>query len=1521
MSNNEIKKSQNPRPLLRKTSSIGLQPTIDELKWMIFRKIELQTADGLPPLPMSVSWARDGVLMCAMDNEVAVYSQWKADNASEDKAEENDQRRLKEKDLISIAQETQSNIKSNLKVSSKAEARFFTDSEEKAKQLIGDNVNEDDFMSDLGLFEASHLACPVLPQYHPKQLMELLNSGKIRWVKAILNHLVKCISPTKQRSRVETHVETEKTWAKSRTLSIVGGVNRSPSPIRENQRTSTSGMPEELTLDYAEIHAVAPLPLWMLLEADNEKGSSNTEIDEYNQLFSDKFDEGDEIDLDIIIEDDESSTRQRRMSVSSEKQGLSFFGPRQARVLSKLLTHSQLPGLTSLDQMHLMALADTVASCNVDIAERFAIDAAKSAISKESILGGSGGGEISLDSLDDCGLRFLLAMKHYCYLQRCLPLSQRLNVTKNGLNTSNVIWGFHSESEEELVGMVPCMSRGSPTWAELRELGVVWWVRSNVTLRRLVENLAKAAFQKNQEPLDAALFYLAMKKKSLVWGLYRSVRDDKMTQFFKNDFSEERWRKAALKNAFALLGKQRFLHAAAFFLLSGSLKDAMEIIISKLNDIQLAMLIGRLYDGVTETYPICVQQILKAKVLGYDEDGLVSKANADPDPFLRSIGYWILKDYESSLTTLLERNVGHDHPNFDMEENNPILNKKTEADPLVFNFYVYLRTHPLIIRHKATKGSEDRNKALMLSGFKTGSFDDGNALIEDSVTPLERKLFFSTASFHLRGGCPALALEVLSKLPARVSSTPVTEAKESKITTSSGSSHNIMQTGQLDESAVDWGKLGRVSPIKTNEQQASKDLGLDWGAPVTVEVQQDEDELKLEWSDDGDDDNDDESQDQIKVLEKNKSLSFHEEDVTQDENKFVIDIMAQQMKFTACLRIMMEELSTLATGFESDGGLIRYQLYVWLEREVEALKRLCNYNGVEPAFEADLSMSISLDDSRMSMEIPALHQVIMNEKLDFETRLLRVSRRKKWLRANQTLLRTLLSFCGLHGANGGGLVNVRMELVLLLQELQQEQTQHQLLSPLPFPTTLPLLSACIAQQKTVVTDPVHYLQSFSHDILYQICGHKPLPVPGSTKYSSILLIRDLAIALSSCVYQSLCDSDNISRTKLSEELKKSPGMDAIGKLSSVMQDSYLMFSIGKRRSSALEDVSKVFTEPSKWPGVTSLRALLDRDKDEDAPNLCVLLCETYVAVYMSLLLYSLSTCDCHIMYRLVSQVSNQNGWTQLFGGGTKKQVKVNTSPSPLVKENQDTPENILSSGINTVTNITKQRIKLNMKLLNVQLGSSGQDSSPDNAAERKPSVREEFVPPDSSLVAKLMTKPAMEGQLADIEYDSGGEESEVEEDLSDYDDDDDPFSNAPIKEENTEQSNPNSYSWAIIRLAVLNLAQKHIEKFLSTAGIELVELPIISSLVYKCLRTTEKWAQAVTERLMLDGKPPDNFIPGCYPDPAATGPLVNKYKAMLEIQNTPFPTKGRGLQPIKRLWRYLVHQECVQPIFIRKDVN
>ena len=163
---------------------------------------------------------------------------------------------------------------------------------------------------------------------------------------------------------------------------------------------------------------------------------------------------------------------------------------------------------------------------------------------------------------------------------------------------------------------------------------------------------------------------------------------------------------------------------------------------------------------------------------------------------------------------------------------------------------------------------------------------------------------------------------------------------------------------------------------------------------------------------------------------------------------------------------------------------------------------------------------------------PTLHEVMMAEKADFEAKVQRAVKRKQWLKANQTLLRTLLSYCGLHGANGGGLASVRMELILLLQELQQEKTQKQLLSPLPFPTTLPLLSACIAQQKTVVIDPIRHLQAMAHDMLETIVNQAAPPLPALANYSSIFLLRDLSVALSSCIYQSLCDSDSINMKKL-----------------------------------------------------------------------------------------------------------------------------------------------------------------------------------------------------------------------------------------------------------------------------------------------------------------------------------------------------------------------------------------------------
>lgn len=509
--------------------------------------------------------------------------------------------------------------------------------------------------------------------------------------------------------------------------------------------------------------------------------------------------------------------------------------------------------------MHLLALADTVSTCNTDFAERFAIDAAKTAIAKENLTGNPSDSEnVSTDSLDDCGLRFLLAMKHFSYLLRCLPLVQRTQFQKQGVGTSNIVWAFHSESEEELLNLIPNYTKGQIKWSVLKELGVGWWLRNQTLLRSCVEKLAKAAFQAKQDPLDAAIYYIAMKKKSVVWGLFRNKRDEKMTQFFQNNFAEDRWRKAALKNAFALLGKQRFEHAVAFFLLAGSLNDALEVCLNKLDDLQLALIITRLYEGEHDNTPPTYRKLIYEEILGCDKDGENQDIErAHPDPFLRSMALWILKDYSGSLGTLLQNEVGILHKAFDDED--PHMGGSKSANPNVFNFYVYLRTHPLLIRqHIATTALEKKRTQVVLSGFSYGGgmgegdsgkiksstmTTDKQLHLEDSITPLERQLYFTTAHGHFKAGCPALALEVLSKLPTKVIDTDVNESETASVSDKKDTNSNLIETGTFD-----WSQ-----PTTATGLNAASSF--DWGAPVSSSV---DEGFKLVWDEEEEPEDDEE---------------------------------------------------------------------------------------------------------------------------------------------------------------------------------------------------------------------------------------------------------------------------------------------------------------------------------------------------------------------------------------------------------------------------------------------------------------------------------------------------------------------------------------------------------------------------------------------------------------------------------------------------------------------------------------
>lgn len=1286
-----------------------------------------------------------------------------------------------------------------------------------------------------------------------------------------------------------------------------------------------------------------------------------------------------EDNLDELLEDDNDAPRRfdRRSSIP-ERQYLSHFGPRQGQLLSRLLTHTHLPGLSSLDQMHLLALADTVSTCNTDFAERFAIDAAKTAIAKENLTGNPSDNEnVSTDSLDDCGLRFLLAMKHFSYLLRCLPLVQRTQFQKQGVGTSNIVWAFHSESEEELLNLIPNYTKGQVKWSVLKELGVGWWLKNHTLLKSCVEKLAKAAFQAKQDPLDAAIYYIAMKKKSVVWGLFRNKRDEKMTQFFSNNFTEDRWRKAALKNAFALLGKQRFEHAVAFFLLANSLNDALEVCLTKLEDLQLALIITRLYEGEHDNTPPTYRKLIYEEILGCDKNGENQDLDrAHPDPFLRSMALWILKDYSGSLGTLLQNEVGILHKAYDDEDpsllhHGAATHSNKAANPNVFNFYVYLRTHPLLIRqHIATTAQEKKRTQVVLSGFSFGGTGpmaradsaagkgnngkiksstmttDKQLHLEDSITPLERQLYFTTAHGHFKAGCPALALEVLSKLPTKVIDTDVNESDNdnaSVTTDKKDTNMNMIETGTFD-----WSQ-----PETKNALHAAGSF--DWGAPVTNAV---DDGFKLVWDEEKpeEDEDDDDGGLSMNIDKKEstqdntKATSNISDNILSDKPVGQLDIMAQQLKFIACLKILMEELSTLATGFEVDGGQLRYQLYVWLEREVEALKQLCSYStgdspdGVNVTINEDYVPESQYETPLMPNKFqhndrPTLHEILLQEKHDFEAKVQRAAKRKRWLKANETLLRTLLSYCSLHGASGGGLASVRMELVLLLQELQQEKTQQQLLSPLPFPTTLPLLSACVAGNKTVIADPIRFLQQHTHDMLQTVVDLRGPPMGIRDPHSAeIFVLRDLAVALSACIYQSLCDSDTFSvKHSTAGGEAHSPGMETIAKLNASCQSTHLMANAAahtRRRKYSTDEPVTVSTSPSKWPGVTNLRALLAREKDEDTPRLNVLLCEAFVASFMSLLVYALTTCDCHILYRLAGQTFSDSTWAMLYGGGVKKLLRKATShvqaAQQMVQQQlQQQESGDVESGEtgmwNTVTSITKHRVKLNMKIL----GQFGGQQSSSNMKEDKPTYREQFVPPEMSMVSYFLTKPSLSGDTNEDDYDSA--DSAVS-DLDDDDDDEDvfadPLSNdtkksqtaAAIKKhrkENTEHLNPNSLSWCILRCAIVKHVQIQIQAFIAVAGLELQELPVCSPLIHGTLRSLAIWQELIKDELEQRGPASADYIPGCFIESENKGPSIHKYRSLLEKNNTPFSPIAASAAPTRRLWNFMVRQEQCQDVFIR----
>lgn len=155
----------------------------------------------------------------------------------------------------------------------------------------------------------------------------------------------------------------------------------------------------------------------------------------------------------------------------------------------------------------------------------------------------------------------------------------------------DVCYALHLELQGALWEMV-CANQ---LWRVLVQTRMVMWGSAEMVAAAL-EVCARVEWARNKDPWTCAVMFLACGKKAMVQGVWRACaghpEQAKMTAFLAHDFGEERWRVAAAKNAYVLLGKHRAVDAAVFFLLGGYVADCCRVL-GRLGERELALAVAR----------------------------------------------------------------------------------------------------------------------------------------------------------------------------------------------------------------------------------------------------------------------------------------------------------------------------------------------------------------------------------------------------------------------------------------------------------------------------------------------------------------------------------------------------------------------------------------------------------------------------------------------------------------------------------------------------------------------------------------------------------------------------------------------------------------------------------------------------------------------------------------------------------------------------------------------------------------
>jgi len=267
-------------------------------------------------------------------------------------------------------------------------------------------------------------------------------------------------------------------------------------------------------------------------------------------------------------------------------------------------------------------------------------------------------------------------------LHRVRELEKRANIAID-VSGEELLWATHCETGDAIIDAILNRTDGkisgqssssSVTWRDLRVLGVPIWLRNDVTLKSLLDKAARDSFARTKDPESCALLFVSLGRTSVLAGLYKAKKDQKMFEFLSRDFKEKRHQEAALKNAYALLSKHRYELAATFFALAGQFEDAANICLKHLNDVSLSVAILRCFSPISSKINIDgsynadseVSKFIRAEIFEDREIDLKRSKDMSLDEKWRIAAFrWISGDFEKSVSLLSHLVCGVDESNFD----------------------------------------------------------------------------------------------------------------------------------------------------------------------------------------------------------------------------------------------------------------------------------------------------------------------------------------------------------------------------------------------------------------------------------------------------------------------------------------------------------------------------------------------------------------------------------------------------------------------------------------------------------------------------------------------------------------------------------------------------------------------------------------------------------------------------------------------------------------------------------------